>query len=105
MTHEVDPDMQSAIDSLTGLTTQQHIDFIVDKMPSNTIKCVMCGNYDVRFVGSDEQLFLFGLPPVLTDRANDQRKYIVSVAECFNCGYMHLFSPFHALRQEPEEEV
>ncbi|MGL4353868.1 MAG: hypothetical protein ACRCTP_08125 [Aeromonas popoffii] len=93
MNNELDPHMQEVVAYSAGTTTQDLIDFVLEKSPARDIHCAVCGHSDIRFIGTDEQVFVFGMPALLTDSPNDKRQYMVSVGECFNCGHVHLFAP------------
>lgn len=90
--NEVSPEMDAARAELTGVTTDEMIQFLLEKT-DHQLRCVMCGSNSVNIVGTDEQLFSFAIPPFMTDRAVDTRRYVLSVGECLNCGFIHLFSP------------
>ncbi|MCX4103671.1 hypothetical protein OR620_07740 [Aeromonas hydrophila] len=105
MDNKIDPRMKALIDYSTGTTTQDLIDHVLEKRAPSAFNCVVCGGGEVRFIGTDEQLFIFGLPAILTDNPNDTRQYLVSVAECFNCGYLHLFAPGYASARKKKKEA
>lgn len=93
MTDETASDMEQAISELKTLTTDEQIEFIREKIPSGIIQCAVCSSKNVNFLGTDEQLFMFAIKPVITDRDDEDRQYLVSVGECGDCGYVHFFSP------------
>ncbi|MGY6037924.1 hypothetical protein [Aeromonas sp. AE23HZ002T15] len=89
---EVNPEMDAVRAEITGITTDEMIQFLLEKT-NNQLRCVMCGSSSLHIVGTDEQLFAFAMPSFMTDRTVDTRRYVASVGECINCGYIHLFSP------------
>ncbi|UYB70655.1 hypothetical protein NBH81_20445 [Aeromonas veronii] len=91
MINEFDIDKASR-DELRGIRTEDMAEFLRKKFAPE-LRCAMCASTDMHVIGSPEQLYVFAMPTFLTDMPADPRKFLVSIVECGNCGYTHLFSP------------